>query len=279
MRPLILRISEEVSTWPEVVALVESGSRTAGNADASSDIDLYLYVSTEVPVERRRALIGKLSDEAEIDNHFWETSDEWTDRSTGVFVDMMYRSPAWIEGELARILDLHVASIGYTTCLLHNVLTSKPLCDQTGWFAALQANVAQRYPEELACAIVAKNYPLLRDARGSFGAQIVRAARRADTVSVNHRTTAFLASYFDVLFALNRVPHPGEKRLLALGLRLPCVPESCAADVSQLLMAGGRCHEGELHSAVNRLVDGLDQLLSRQVMDQSYGRLLGYEQG
>jgi hypothetical protein len=126
MKPLIIRILEEVSTWPEVAALVESGSRTTGNADASSDIDLYLYVSTEVPVERRRALIGKLSDEAEIDNRFWETSDEWTDRSTGVFVDMMYRSPAWIEGELARLLDLHLASIGYTTCLLHNVLTSKP---------------------------------------------------------------------------------------------------------------------------------------------------------
>lgn len=77
-------------------------------------------------MERRRALIGKLSDEAEIDNRFWATSDEWTDRSTGVFVDMMYRSPAWIERELARLLDLHLASIGYTTCLLHNVLTSKP---------------------------------------------------------------------------------------------------------------------------------------------------------
>lgn len=49
MKPLIIRISEEVSTWPEVAALVESGSRTTGNADASSDIDPYLYVSTEVP--------------------------------------------------------------------------------------------------------------------------------------------------------------------------------------------------------------------------------------
>jgi hypothetical protein len=29
-------------------------------------------------------------------------------------------------------------------------------------------------------------------------------------VSLNHRTAALLASYFDVLFALNRVHHPGD---------------------------------------------------------------------
>jgi hypothetical protein len=260
---LIAQIVDEASKWIEVIALVQSGSRTAGNADAISDLDLYLYVSQEVPLERRRALINGLSDVAEIDNHFWETSDEWIDRLTGVSVDMMYRSPEWIEKEIACVMDLHQASIGYTTCLLHNVLTSKPLIDRSGWFAQLQRRAARPYPEELAHAIVKKNHPLLRDARGAFGGQILRAARRADIVSVHHRTAAFLASYFDVLFALNRAPHPGEKRLVALATRLPQVPTTLAEDVSSLVVSGIHCNDEELRSAIDKLVVDLDSLLSK----------------
>lgn len=45
----------------------------------------------------------------------------------------------------------------------------------------------------------------------SYDRQIKKAQERGDIVSVNHRITAFLESYFDVIFALNRQTHPGEK--------------------------------------------------------------------
>ena len=44
--------------------------------------------------------------------------------------------------------------------------------------------------------------------------QVGNAVARGDLVSINHRVAALMASYFDILFAANRVLHPGEKRLM-----------------------------------------------------------------
>lgn len=150
-----------------------------------------------------------------IGNHFWETGDEWIASRSGTVVDIMYRSPAWIEEQLDRVWHRHQASVGYSTCFVYNVLHSQLLYDRDGWFASLQASVAQPYPEPLRHAIVAKNHPILRGLHSCYVHQITLALDRDDRVSVNHRVAALLASYFDILFAVNRFLHPGEKRLVA----------------------------------------------------------------
>ena len=147
-------------------------------------------------------------------NDFWEPGDEWIDAQTGRHVDVMYRTPVWIEEQLERVLVRHEASVGYSTCFWHNVLHSTPLFDRSGWYRDLQATAARPYPQPLQRAIIARNHPILRQTLSSYLAQIERAVRRGDSVSIQHRVTALLASYFDVLFAVNELPHPGEKRLL-----------------------------------------------------------------
>jgi len=75
------------------------------------------------------------------------------------------------------------------------------------------------------------NLPVLGGTIQSYEQQIRSAFRRRDRVSLNHRTAAWLASYFDLLFAANRRFNPGEKRLLAQAQALPTTPEWMAADV------------------------------------------------
>jgi hypothetical protein len=126
----------------------------------------------------------------------------------------MYRSPKWIEDQLDRVLLRHEASVGYSTCFWFNVLHSAALVDREGWYQNLQQKSREPYPEKLRQAIVAKNWPILRRNQSAYRHQIELALARDDAFSIHHRVTALLASFFDIWFALERAPHPGEKRLL-----------------------------------------------------------------
>ena len=87
--------------------------------------------------------------------------------------------------------------------------------DPYGWYKNLQEKVGGEYPEQLKKNIIAKNLPLIYGKMSAtFADQIILAVKRNDIVSINHRISAFLASYFDVIFALNKQLHPGEKRLV-----------------------------------------------------------------
>ena len=128
----------------------------------------------------------------------------------------MYRTPDWIEEQLERVLVHHEASVGYSTCFWHNVLHSTPLFDRSGRGTAISGRRQRTYPKPLRRTIIAKNHPILRQTLSSYLAQIEPAVRRGDSVSIQHRVTALLAGYFDILFAVNELPHPGEKRLLQI---------------------------------------------------------------
>jgi hypothetical protein len=262
---LLAALTAEFAALPEVRAVVLGGSQESECSDGLSDIDLYVYARPEPPEAWRAALADRFGERASIGNRFWEPGDEWVAQQSGIIVDIMYRAPAWIEAQLERVLLLHQASVGYSTCFVHNVLHSRPLHDRDGWFAALQAMAAQPYPEELRRAIVAKNHPILRSTLSSYVHQIALALAREDQVSVNHRITALLASYFDILFAVNRLHHPGEKRLIGF------VAENChkrpprfQTQVHELLLAVAPAGRTDVFDKVNDLLDGLDDLLAAE---------------
>src|SRR5262249_62154128 len=104
--------------------------------------------------------------------------------------------------------------------------------DRRGCFQALQDRVKSTpYRDRLVEGVIKLNLPVLGSIIHSYEQQIRSAFRRRDRVSLNHRTAAWLASYFDILFAANRRLNPGEKRLLMHAQALPSAPESMATDV------------------------------------------------
>lgn len=260
---LAAEIAERYASLPQVQAVTLGGSYATGQATANSDIDLYVYANATLALSVRAAIAGDTT-AAEIGNAFWEPGDEWQDAATGIHVDVMIREPRWIEKDLDRLFNKSVAHVGYTTCLWHNVRTSRILFDRAGWYAALQERANLPYPDRLREAIVAQNHTILRKTLSSYAYQIGRAVECADAVSVNHRVAAVLASYFDILFAVNRQTHPGEKRLVQQAEAVcPHRPANMAADVNALVSAAGSADPGVLDH-LHALVDGLDALLREE---------------
>ena len=254
--PLAESIAARFSVFQQVTAIALAGSEGAGAADSLSDIDLYVYAGEDIPTGARSAIARDFADRMEIDNRFWEPGDEWIDRASRRGIDIMYRTPAWIEDRLASVLERYEASIGYSTCFWWNVLHSRALYDPTGWYARLQQTARQPYPAELRRAIVAKNFPALRDNISSYRRQIEATIERGDWASVHHRVNAFLAGYWDILFAVNGVPHPGEKRVVEYARRL-CgkLPPGWEEAAKGLV-----CQPALTH--LDRLADGLEEMVA-----------------
>lgn len=263
---LAQNIAARFARLPLVEAVALTGSQVMNVADPSSDIDLYIYIQRDLPLEERIAAAAPYADGAEFNRTFWGTEDFWRDADTGIRIEAIYWWTSFIEDDLARVLRRHEAWTGYSTAFLHSVRNGRILFDRSGWLARMKAD-AQQYPDALRMAIIAKNHPTLRTVSSGYVQQLQSAVKRGDVVSINHRVAAFLASYFDVLFALNFVPHPGEKRLLTYAETLcPKRPPLLRQQVEALLASAGSAN-GDVIARTNALIDALDALLLAEGID------------
>lgn len=261
MGQLVQDLFADLAALPEVEAIALGGSRAGEAYDEKSDYDVYLYCTAPVPEETRRALLGRYCSYMEIGNCFWELEDNCT-LLGGVDIDILYRNLDEFTRDVASVAEDCQSRNGYTTCLWHNLLTCKILYDRSGRLAAAKARFDIPYPPLLRERIIQRNRRLLGDSLPAYQGQIAKAAGRGDLVSINHRTAAFLESYFDILFALNRQTHPGEKRLMQLCReRCPLLPERFEENLEQLfahLFAG----DGRAEEDVRAIIDALDRVLA-----------------
>ncbi len=206
---------EDLGALPQVEAIALGGSRATGRYDEKSDYDVYVYITDSIDENVRRNILDKYCGYMEIGNSFWELEDDVTLKD-GIDMDIIYRDMQEFGNMVSSVVTDCVSWNGYTTCMWHNLITSKIVLDKHGKLKELQENYQIPYPKKLKENIISNNLKLLNGMLPSFDMQIKKAENRGDLVSVNHRVTEFLASYFDIIFALNEMTHPGEKRMQSI---------------------------------------------------------------
>ena len=252
---MIESLFHDLSQLPQIEAIALGGSRAGSVFDEKSDYDIYLYCTAPVSEETRREILSKYCSYVEYGNHFWELEDNGTFNS-GIDFDLLYRNLPDFVNEVASVVEGCQAHNGYTTCMWHNLRTCKIIFDRHGNLAAAKNRFDVPYPAQLKENIISQNLRLLRGSMPAYSDQIMKAVRRNDLVSMNHRTAAFLESYFDILFALNRQTHPGEKRLLSLcKSTCPILPNRFEENINDLL--------GDLYTAPERTEDNLQRIIAQ----------------
>lgn len=212
---MIEDLFKELAGLSQVEAIALGGSRAGEVFDEKSDYDIYLYCTAEVTENEKRPILEKYCSYLELSNHFWELEDNCRLKN-GIDMDILYRNLDSFISDVASVVEQKTAHNGYTTCMWHNLCTCKIIYDANGRLAEAKRRFHVPYPQELKRNIIDRNCKLLYAYMPAYLDQIKKAAKRNDVVSINHRTAAFMESYFDVIFALNEQTHPGEKRLIRL---------------------------------------------------------------
>ena len=259
---LARRIAEKFEGFSSVEAIGLGGSLAGGETDAHTDIDLYIYTHETIPLRKRQELVEDLgASRADMNLTFWDLGDQWFDKASGTEVDLIYWDPQWIGDEIIKVVEKHQASMGYTTCFWRTINETRILSDRNAWLADLKSNCDIPYPSALQRAIVEKNHPVLRLVIPSYYNQVKKALDRGDLVSLNHRVAAFLASYFDILFAVNGVLHPGEKKMLKFATsHCDVLPGDFEVKINTLFREAGGNSPGVL-VALDSLTDDLEAIL------------------
>lgn len=220
------------------------GSHAKGSGDSLSDVDIYLFANEVLPAARRdERVVDELGAEARPES--WGVDDSFVQGGTD-FWHADQRVECWLRstGEMDRTLRGCLAGgvrreyvvwtvmgcLSYTA--LADVHSMKIVDDPHGILARWKAAVAT-YPEALRQSILGRFMPEAAFWPENFHYRT--AVQRADVVYTSAIVQQVLHALIQVLFALNRVYFPGEKRLAYAMQRLPVQPSGFAHRVQELL--------------------------------------------
>jgi len=216
---MVQNIFNEYARFSQVRSMAVGGSRSVQRNDEYSDYDVYVYCAEPIPAEKRWNVLEKYCSSIVLDNHYREHEDVCI-MEDGTELNIIYRELGEFLAKVAGAAERFEPLDGCTTGMWHSLMTGRIAYDRGGLLAAAKEKYRIPYPKELKNNIINYHMNLIKYGMPSFTAQIRKAVRRRDMVNINLTVQRFLASYFDIIFALNEKLHPGEKRLVQV-----CVEE------------------------------------------------------
>ena len=231
-------ILQEFQNFQQVKAVAIGGSASAKTFDNKSDIDVYIFVEKDIPTSERENIIKKYSSKYEVGGEYFGSGDEFFVDKLNQQLDVMYWNVNWFENAVNNVWVKHYPSNSYTTAFLFTLKNFEIIYDKDNWLLNLQNSIKTEYPKKLRENIIKRNMMLMKDKPfASYYEQIEKAIKRNDIVSINHRIAAFLASYFDIIFAINGLLHPGEKRLIQYAKNnCKVLPKNFEENITKLLI-------------------------------------------
>jgi predicted nucleotidyltransferase len=263
----IMTIINEFSLQDEIQAITIGGSVATGKADNKSDYDIYVYLDGKIEQNVRREILTKYCKSMEIENRYWEQEDNAT-LFNGTNVDIIYRHLKSFINEIIDVAENSNARNGYTTCLWHNLMTSEIFFDRNNELKKAKDRFTIPFPKELKKNIINRNMNLLTDTLVSYDKQIEKSIYRNDRINLNNRITAFLDSYFDIIFALNELHHPGEKRIIEICLeKCKILPNDFEVNISQLFHSFGN-DINQINKNITKIIKELKSILKIPMNNQ-----------
>lgn len=244
----------------EVEALALGGSRSTNFNDENSDYDLYVYVTKIPSSDVRKEILLDTCKHLEMNCAYWELEDDCILKDD-IPIDIIYRNINDFDNSLDDIVFKHNATNAYTTCMWNNLLNSKILFDKDNKLTNLKEKYNVQYPLKLRQNIIQRDLELLSGMLCSYDEQILKAAKRKDIVSINHRIAAFLETYFNIIFALNNLTHPGEKRQLIISLNTcKVLPKDYEININKLLDSNNHQY-ASLEKILSDMVENLKKII------------------
>jgi predicted nucleotidyltransferase len=222
---VLQQIVATMAGLPGVAALALGGSTAAGLADEDSDLDVYVYYHQPLAAAADRAArLGLLADAGTLEVEIPTFGLEDHLRMQGKLIELVYLDLDRLSADAQQAYGQGLSSEGYTTALLYILARSPVLHDATGEVAALRGQLQAGYPEPTRVRLLREYPELLR-----YYLELLRVSQaRDDLLYVQHLRYSLQMIFFNLLFALNRLYHPGGKRLLSHAQRCAIQPANLA---------------------------------------------------
>jgi hypothetical protein len=249
------------------------GSCAKGISDEQSDIDIYIFARQILPCAQRSARIEHTS-QLFTHVHSWGSDLEFTEGGTdfwygGSKVECWLRNIQHIEetlercrsGKIDRTCVAWTVMGFYNYVALSDLRVMQILDDPYGILASWKAAVAE-YPTALREAIVGRFFAEAKFWPDNF--HYLSAVERGDILYTSGIVQQVVYALIQVVFALNRVYFPGEKKV-GVGLEhLALQPQDFYQRIRELVYPGNNGSISFLRAqreALGRLVAHVERLL------------------